>query len=206
MKIITEIKQVGKSEKYKLYLNEEFAFFVSLESIYKNSLRQGEECSEETLTQAEYESDKFFAFNMALKYMTDSLRTKKQLNEYLYKKNFNKQIREETIEKIENYGYVNDKEYAERYIESKKKQKGVNLIKQHLFTKGISKEIMEEVLKDFSQEEEIKKIALKFLKNKEKDEGTKQKLYRHLVSKGFTYGEAMKTVTYFFSGEDYDWN
>ncbi len=206
MKIITEIKQVGKSEKYKLFLNEEFAFFVSLECIYKNSLKQGQEHNEEFLKQIKFESDNYFAFNMALNLMTTALKTKSQLDQYLYKKGFDKQVRTNTIEKIESYGYVNDKDYAERYVESVKNQKGINLIKQQLFAKGVSKQIIDEVLKEFSQEDELETLAKKFLRNKDKDDSTKQKLYRHLISKGFGYSDAMKTVTKFFSGDDYDWN
>ena len=82
----------------------------------------------------------------------------------MYKKGFDKQVRTNTIEKIESYGYVNDKDYAERYVESVKNQKGINLIKQQLFAKGVSKQIIDEVLKEFSQEDELETLAKKVFK------------------------------------------
>lgn len=206
MKTVTEIKQVGKSEKYKLFLNDEFAFFVSLEAVYKNSIKKCNDYDEEFLKQVKAESDNFFAYTMALNLMATSIKTKKQLDEYLYKKGFDKDVRRLAIEKVESYGYINDKEYAERFVESAKKTKGINLIKQQLFAKGVSKDIVEQVLNGLSQENEIENLAKKFVKNKEKNDSTKQKLYRHLISKGFGYGDAMKTVSKFFQGDDYDWN
>ena len=44
-------------------------------------------------------------------------------------------------------------------------------------------------------DEDVINLAQKYLKNKPQDEKTKQKLYRHLLSKGFTYEQVNKALS-----------
>jgi regulatory protein len=206
LKVITELKQVGTSEKYKVFVNEEFVFFASLEVLYKMCIKQGQQVDEDILDNLKFESDKILAFSIALDLSLRGLKTKKQINDYLYKKGYDKQVQEHVIEKLEGYGYINDLEYAERYVEQLKLTKGKNLIKQQLFQKGISQSLIDQVTKNLNQEENVLNVAAKYLKNKEKSQENKQKLYRHLLSRGFLYGEVSSAVKKMFNGEVDDWD
>lgn len=206
MRIITELKQVGKSEKYKLFLNDEYVCDLSLETIYKNALREGVEVGNQQLEEMKFESDKFFALTAGTNLISKSVKTKKQLMESLAKKGFNKEVQAYVADKLEGYGYINDLQFAINFVESAKKTNGKLVIKQKLFQKGVSAENIEKALEGLQQEDEACKLAFKFMKNKEKSQEAKQKLYRYLLSKGFDYSEISSAVSKIFKGDDDDWN
>ena len=83
-------------------------------------------------------------------------------------------------------GYVDDRKFAEYYVENRFVKKGISQrrMRMELAKKGISKEIIEEVLESGgrSDEEEIKKIIAK--KRSKYDE---DKLISYLVRQGFDY-------------------
>ena len=61
--------------------------FLFLWNVYtKNSLKQGQEHNEEFLKQIKFESDNYFAFNMALNLMTTALKPKANLTNICIKK------------------------------------------------------------------------------------------------------------------------
>ena len=90
------------------------------------------------------------------------------------------------IERLKSRGYLDDRKFAEYYVENRFVKKGVSLkrLKMELFKKGVSKEIIEEALEktERSDEEEIKKIIAK--KRKKYDD---TKLIQYLCRQGFSY-------------------
>ena len=102
------------------------------------------------------------------------------------------------LDMLEGYGYLNDKYYAQNFVKAKQNQKGKMYIVSSLKQKGVSDDIINEVLQDFATEQDVViELAQKYLKNKVIDDKTKEKLFRHLISKGFEFGEvnsAIKTV------------
>ena len=75
--------------------------------------------------------------------------------------------------------YVEKKSSSEWYYDSE-------------FDTGIKEEIIERHLKSIDDEDEREKcvkFALKYMKNREFDLKTKQKLFNHLAGKGFDYDD-----------------
>jgi regulatory protein len=99
------------------------------------------------------------------------------------------------IERLEDYGYINDKQYAEFYIHDQllRKPQGIRLLKRNMAGKGLSKEIILKSLgrnADTSAEKEIEFAMLaakRKLKSLEKNppEKKREKLARFLFSRGF---------------------
>ena len=96
-------------------------------------------------------------------------------------------------------GYINDERYCRSYVKSKLSLKkwGVNKIKLSLITKGIDKEIIDEVLSEIDQDS-YKEELVNLLKNKKINEDDpykrKAKLIRYAVSKGYSISEVMEIV------------
>ena len=64
---ITEIKQVGKTNKYKIYVDDEFFATLLDEDIVKNHLKSGLEIEEEKLRTICFEGQKRVALDCAMK-------------------------------------------------------------------------------------------------------------------------------------------
>ncbi len=204
--IITDLVRKGKSEQYKTYIDGEYVCLLEAEIIVTQKIKIGSEFDEHTFQNIREQSEKITCKSDALKFVSKCLKTRKQVYDHLKQKGFLETSIQNAIELLQNYGYINDKYYAESYIKTRT-QNGKLYIKNALKSKGISDSIISSVLENFEVDsEEIVKIAQKFVKNKPKDIKLKQKLYRHLLSKGFEYGEASKAVDTVFKGSENDWD
>lgn len=96
---------------------------------------------------------------------------------------------------LKNDGFVNDERYAQSYIRGKVglKQWGKQKIRMSLLQKGIPKELIDKYLEDITPQQYADNLQAAVRKwTQGHGEITKEnitKLYRHLLSKGYTYEE-----------------
>ena len=173
------------------------------EIIVKYSLGNGE-IDDEKFQRAVKESMEKIAFNVAVKYASNKLKTEKQIRDYLYKKEFKKATILPVIEKLKEYGVIDDKIYMESYIKSNPNF-SKNKLKQKLIMSGISKDLIDEKLNDLGDEDSCLTNAKKFLKNKIMDQKTHEKLIRRLTYLGYSWdsiNSVLKTLN--FDEENFD--
>lgn len=173
------------------------------EIIVKYSLGVGE-IDDEKFKRAVKESMEKIAFNVAVKYASNKLKTEKQIRDYLYKKEFKKATILPVIEKLKEYGVIDDKIYMESYIKSNPNF-SKNKLKQKLIMSGISKDLIDEKLNDLEDEDSCLTNAKKFLKNKIMDQKTREKLIRRLTYLGYSWdsiNSVLKTLN--FDEENFD--
>ena len=196
MKTITEISTQKKNPKRcNLYLDGEFFCGVELITVMQARLKVGTKISEQKLNEIVLSSEREKAMQLALNYVSRSLHTKVQIEKYQKGKGILPEIVTEVLNKLKEYGYVNDNGYAKAYINEKKGSKGKRLIKYELKLKGVDEKIIDKELDgDFSEEEGAMRVALKFFKGKEKTYENTVKCYRRLLSKGFDYDVAKSVV------------
>ncbi len=138
------------------------------------------------------ESSELIAFETASKYMATSVKTEKQLKDYLYRKEFKKPTIDAVIDKLKNYHIIDDLAYAEIYMRSNPNF-SKNKIKQKLFLAGVKSDIVDEVLSEYEDFDGCLLNAKKFLKNKPFDKSIYEKLVRRLMGQGYNY-ETIKKV------------
>jgi regulatory protein len=110
---------------------------------------------------------------------------------------------EEALNHLIERGMVDDLRYAKRLTLSySEKNIGPNKIKQKLYTKGFTSQIINTCVESINNTEEDyleKALALKFKKFGEPpilDEKLKQKALRHLIGQGFSYSVAHKAISH----------
>ena len=198
-----KITQISVQEKNKNRCNVfvDGGFFIALpvELVYKHSLKVGLEIIPREFEQIVFEKDKAEALSKATEYVSKSLKTKKQVKTYLLNKGFSQEIVDYCLEKLIDYSFINDEEYAKRFIESTAIHQGVNLTRYKLMMKGISKQTIEKVYDnvEIDSKQNAKNLAEKRLKNKEITKELLAKTYRYLISKGFTYEDATYAIDSF---------
>lgn len=103
------------------------------------------------------------------------------------------------VDFLNDEGYMNDERYCRSYVKSKLSLKkwGINKIKLSLMTKGIDREIIDNVLSEIDQKS-YKEELVNLLKNKKINEEDpykrKAKLMRYAVSKGYSISEVMEAL------------
>ncbi len=193
---ITKIEiQKTRKDRVNIFVDNEFFCGTQLYVVVKNRLKEGQEIEEEQLTHIIVESEKNDALNKVAKVLEKSLKTEKQIRQYLKTKGFSEPTIEEVISKLLEYKYIDDESYMESYIRSYSKKYGKQKLKAELLLKGIKKDIIEARLEEFESPEEVLfKLSDKFMKNKEATLQNMQKLRMHLASKGFTWDEINSAV------------
>ena len=191
MNEITEISPQKKDKRRcNVYIDGRFCCGLTLETAVKNRLKVGQIVTPERLSQMQLESEKDTAFDKALTHLSATLKTEKQISDFLAKKGYLPAVIDYVLEKLRSYNFLNDREYAETYVQSAVKRKGGRLIKMELRSKGIADESIENALSSLDEADELetaKTLLLKYMRGKTADVSTLQKAYRHLMGKGFSY-------------------
>jgi regulatory protein len=148
-----------------------------------------------------YERVKGYMQWMIERYGDYSAKTLLQKANLLFKDD--KQFNEPALNYLIERGIVNDQRYAKRLTESLlEKNIGPNKIKEKLYIKGFSSQIINDCVSaiETSDEEYFDKALIlkirKFGADPIEDIKLKQKALRHLLSKGFSYSIANKVIGY----------
>jgi regulatory protein len=189
---ITELKQgVRNPDRVNVYVNSKFAFSLDISQVVDFGIKIGREISEEELEEFKKASEFGKLYQRTLEWVLTRPRSEKECRDYLYKKIFEKKLDKNYIDriiaKLAEKNYLNDARFAEYYVENRFVKKGVSLkrLKMELMKKGVSKEIIEEVLADTDRNdiEELEKMILKKRSKYPDDE----KLTQYLCRQGFQY-------------------
>lgn len=203
---ITEIKKIGKGKRYYLFVNGNNEGDFESEILAKYKLKTGQEIERDFLNKIKIENGDLASFDRALGYLEKGMKSEKGIKDYLHGKGYPDECIERAVQKLIEYGYIDDEVFAENFIRTYSSSKGRKKIKYDLLAKGIDAEIIENKLEEIfereDEEELCARLAEKYLKNKEIDQKTKEKLYRHLASKGFSFDMISSVVRRVKNGRD----
>ena len=190
---ITNISIQEKNKKRcNIFIDGDFFIGIPIEVVYSHSLKVGGEVDKAKLLEIANEKDYLDALSKATAYVSKAIKTKKQVRTYLQNKGYTDDIVVKVIGKLLEYKYIDDNEYAKRYIDSVSKSQGIHMTKYKLMMKGLKKEDVENVYNEMNvnSKENALLVAEKHIKNIEKTKENLSKTYRYLISKGFTYDDA----------------
>ncbi|MBZ0311435.1 recombination regulator RecX [Clostridium butyricum] len=212
MAIITKIEiQKKNKERVNIYLDEEYAFSISAELVYKENLKVKDVVDIEKLKSVADKESYLRCKNSALKIIERSYKTEKEVIEKLQMKGYEQNHIEASIEFLKEYKFLNDDYYAEAFIKDKLNSKGSQRIKQDLIKKGIPRDKIEEKLEEIDKSAEkntARVLANKKLRIIQKSENDTYKisgkLYRFLISKGYTYDVVKEVVKDVMSIDEFE--
>lgn len=174
-------------------------YTVSYEIALRYKLAKGKDIDNNIFHELLNESDAVLCKEYLYKMIGKYTKTEKGYRDKLYQVGFHKNAVDNAVDNALSYGYINDDTFCENYISTYKNKKGSKRLQQELQLKGISRDIIDKHLQDFeSPEDLISNMCKKFVRNRERNLDTKQKLYRHLLGKGFNYDEVNKAVNDWF--------
>ena len=188
MKITKLEVQKNDKNRVNLYVDDEFYSGIPAELVYLEHLKTGLEIDEKDLKKIIFENEKSKAMSRVTKYIGSSLKTQKQIRDYLRKKEYSDDTIEFVMSKLAEYNYIDDKKYAQAYVLTYGKKYGKLKLISQLKIKGVSEDIIECVLED-NKVDSIESVASKYLKNKVMSYEVSQKLFRFLYSRGYEFDE-----------------
>lgn len=144
--------------------------------------------------------------NLAIKYLAYQPRTVYEMQKYLKKKDVSEDLIKKTIEILLEKKYLDDRCFANLFIETKAKHKPKSkfAFRYELEKKGIDPSIIDAVLTHYDDQD----LALKSVRPKIKtwqkldDETFKKKMMNFLRYRGFNYDICLSTLTHFIESND----
>lgn len=190
---ITDIsRQKRNKTRVNIYIDDEFVCGLDEMAVATARFKIGDEISPERLKELVRASELNSAFERAVGYLGPSPHSKKEVERYLYGKGYDKSVIADTLDKLTQYRYVDDRAFAALYIKSKSKKYGSFRIAAELKQKGVDARIIAE-LTEGETDNNATDIALKYLKSHRNAD--KQKLKRFLAGRGFSWDSISSTVS-----------
>ncbi len=204
MKTITSVTVCARNKsRSNIYLDGEFYCSMDNLLVLKYGLKPEMQISPEALSEIQEENEFATAFDKALTYVSNSKKSKKQVVDYLIRKGYLYSLAIKVIKKLEEYGFVNDDDYARSFVQESAKTNGKMLIKMKLRAKGIDKDTAENAVDEIEDEApSAKRLAQKYMRSKEITKENLAKCYRYLLSKGFSFDAAKDAIKSFGEVDD----
>ena len=193
--------QKNHPSRLSIFLDGNFYCGVSEEVAIKHQLKKGMNVDEnelkELLHDEELSNAKKYVYTILARRMYSSSEIRKKLKEQGY----TDEIIDNVILMMEGYGYLNDKTFAEEWIQSRRQNnpKGKIVLKRELTQKGIEGDIIEEVFNQSFDESQQSEIALDMARRQSRSYrnddpiSARRKLQGYLIRRGFDF-ETVRNV------------
>ncbi len=204
MSEITSIEpQIKDKSRCNIYVDGRFYCGIKLEVAVKYRLKAGMRVDKAELDKIQLETEKSQALDKALTHMSASMKTQKQIRDFLLKKGYVEAVINYVLERLEYYKLIDDAAYCRAYVNSVK-GKGKRALEADLIKRGADKRVIEEVLEEtVEDEDEAFAILSKYLRGKTVDKQTMYKGFKYLLSKGYGYDTAKAALEKAGCDEDY---
>lgn len=178
---------------------------ISEDTLVNFGLYKGQEVEEDFIENLKFEDEKTEALLLSYKFLQRN-KTKKQLVDHLYKKKIQREIIDTILPILEEKKYLNDEDYARRYLNDALniKKYGKNKTRYMLMSKGIGRNIIDKVMENYDYEQEYMNALELLEKRISKDESDPKKIYsvkNYLQGRGFEFEIINFTVDDYLSGE-----
>lgn len=209
---VTDIREaVRDKNRVNIYVDDKYFCSLDIAQVVDLHLKIGRELDEEKLGELKKASNfgKFYA--RALEYVLMRPRSAKEIRDYLKRKTLDRKVRvknqktgeyqtkiktgydssliEPVFKRLEERGYIDDCRFASLWLENRNVSKGTSIkkLRLELQQKGISAQVIDEVLADTTRDDraELRKVIAR----KAKKYPDEQKLIQYLLRQGFNYSD-----------------
>lgn len=191
MEITAITPQKHDAARCNIEVDGRFFCGMQLLTVMEHRLKVGSVVTEEELSALQLAGEKQTALDKALTHISASMKTERDVRDFLRRKGYLQDVADYVVEKMKGYGFLDDTAYAKSYAESAGKRKGSRLIRMELRKKGVADESIDAALGEIADETDAAAAVLKkYLRNKQLSHEVVRKAYAHLLSKGFDYDTA----------------
>lgn len=178
----------------QLFLDGEAAVKVDAETFLRSGLKPGDELTDEELHQLILASDARRANEKALYLLEHRDHSKKELAEKIARTAASREAAQNAADRMEELGLIDDEAYARRRAKElfERKRYGAMRVRQELRMKGISGELIDELVEEYSgglAGENIAAILDRKYQGWQQDEKLRRRAFAALQRMGYSYDE-----------------
>lgn len=189
---VTAIKaQVKHEGRYSIFVDGKYTFSLSAESLLDAGLVNGQELSEADIEAYKRLSSDDKAYGLSLEYVVLRMRSEGELHDYFRRKKYEPELAEQIMARLKGSGYVDDLEFAHRWVENRRLLKATSSrrLQLELQQKKVSSDIIQTVLAEDETDERQVLRELVAKKRKQSRYQDDQKLIAYLARQGFNYDD-----------------
>ncbi len=205
---MAEITLIEPQKKDKtrcnVYVDGRFYCGIKLEIAVKYRLKAGMQIEEGRLDEIQLATEKAQALDKAMTHISATMKTKKQIRDFLIRKGYTSAVCDYVLEKMEQLKLADDCEYCRAYVNSVS-GKGKRALEADLIKRGAERAAIEKALADKEDDaDEALRVIEKYLRGKENTKENVYKGMKYLLSKGYSYDTAKQAAEKLGGGyEDY---
>lgn len=194
MKITSIKQQVKNPERASIFIDGKYALSLSLSELVAEKLKIGQEINEAEVKRLKKLSDDGKLKGRALEWVMNRPRSIREFKDYLYRKKAEPEQIQSLTDEFITKNYLNETDFTVWLVDVRRRGgKSERAIKAELARKGVSREIVAEVLQDSGDElARLRELAAKKQKLP-RYKADPQKLMQYLARQGFGYDD-IKTV------------
>lgn len=190
VRVITALEvQPKNKERVNVYLNGEYAFSLSL--IEAARLRKGQQLAEDQIAALKGEDDVLRAVDRAARFLAYRPRSVQEVRRNLEEKGVAPEVVEAALERLGTMGYLDDRAFARFWVQNRNEFKPLSprALRYELRQKGVSTEIIDEVLESLDRDDLAYRAAMSRVNRLR---GTSKQVFRQKLStflqqRGFGY-------------------
>ena len=204
MSVITKIeKQKKHKNRFSIFVDDEFLFGVSENTLVQFGLRKNLSLDENLIKQIKDSENFVKQWNYALLLLSYNDRSVAEIEKRLKQRKVGQEDIKKILNKLKDYNLVNDKKYVLHFLENKK-SRGYYYFYSKFIEKGLKKEFFSPLIKEFFNEhsefDRAYEVAEKKMKQFEQYslEKQKTKLFSFLSARGFSNSIVFKVLNSIF--------
>ena len=151
--VVTRLSyQKRNNRRVNVFLNEEYAF--SLADTLAAALQVGQELDEETIARLQFEDAYQRGMDKAFRLLSRRPRSRHEIDDALRQDGFPPEVRERVSQRLQELGYVDDREFARWWIENRSEfnPRSIRALRHELRQKGVPAHILDEILAGLDDE------------------------------------------------------
>ena len=192
------------SRNVVIHFDNDEKLIINLEVFIKSGLKKGMGVSSDRFSFLVDENRRYYVKLRAIRLLARRPHSEKELRTKLYQKKYEKEMITEVIDELKEKELLDDYKFAQIFTEEKMRTKlwGEKKMKGELIKKGISRELIEQIIEEkFPEGNKLndaitlaeKKIKTLLHKNLEKRK-LAEKIYSYLSSRGYDYETSKEAV------------
>lgn len=194
MKITAIKQQVKQKDRYSIFVNGKYAFSLSEGALLDARLTNGQELDDKQLKELKQQSADDKVLGLALRYVSIRMRSEWEIRSYLDRKKVSPALADIILNKLSEYGFVDDYKFAEAWVNNRRLLRPTSLrkLQQELRAKRVSSEVIEQVLTEDETDEQD--ILRELVAKKRARYPDRLKFMQYLARQGFGYEDIKRTL------------
>lgn len=196
---ITALDRTTRRQTLDLYIDDELALKLSRDACERLGLREGAEITAEQLNAARDAGARHTAMKSALRLLSYRSRSEREVSDRLNKKGIPADVRDSTISRLRELGFLNDAEFAQSFAERRDRTspRGRRLIVAELRSKGIDSQYADEAAATLDDADAAYRAAKGRARSMSKlsPKDFRRRLGSFLAQRGFDFETASRTTS-----------